>query len=127
MDENLTKSANIGKRAPGDDPKNDTYDIVGPWCFTWNWKQDLSGFSKRLFMTSDPAKVETTSMPLLSAMLKARTTPAEWKVKCRVDRDSELLKMYLLPFGYEIYEFMQQQKKRPVFGVKGCISPKEAD
>ena len=73
-------------------------------------------------MTSDPAKVEKTSMPLLSAMLKARTTPAEWKVKCRVDRDSELLKMYLLPFGYEIYEFMQQQKKRPVFGVKGRIA-----
>ncbi|MBE6397729.1 MAG: DUF4838 domain-containing protein [Lentisphaerae bacterium] len=122
MDENLTKSANIGKRAPNDNPKNDAYDIVGPWCFTWNWKQDLSGFSKRLFMTSDPAEVEKTSMPLLSAMLKARTTPAEWKVKCRVDRDSELLKMYLLPFGYEIYELMQQQKKRPVFGVKGRIA-----
>ena len=122
MDENLTKSSNIGKRAPDDNPKNDAYDIVGPWCFTWNWKLPLSDFSKKLFMTSNPAEVEKTSMPLLTAMLKARTTPAEWKVKCRVDRDSELLKMYLLPFGYEIYEFMQQQKKRPVFGVKGRIA-----
>ena len=129
MDANLVKSTHPGMRAPNDDPKDDGYAKVGPWCQTWNWKMPLTGYAKRLFMTSKAEEVEKTAMPLMEAIMAARASAASWKVKGRVDKDYELLKMYLLSFGYEIYDFKQRQnaKNPPQFSVKGRGTPVEQD
>ena len=129
MDSNLVKSSHPGTRPPNDDPRDDGYAKIGPWCQTWNWKMPLTGYAKRLFMTSNAAEVEKTAMPLMEAMSAARASASDWKVKCRIDKDYELLKMYLLSFGYEIYDFKQRQnaKNPPQFSVKGRGMPVEQD
>ena len=129
MDSNLVKSSHPGTRPPNDDPRDDGYAKIGPWCQTWNWKMPLTGYAKRLFMTSNAAEVEKTAMPLMEAMSAARASASDWKVKCRIDKDYELLKMYLLSFGYEIYDFKQRQnaKTPPQFSVKGRGMPVEQD
>lgn len=131
MDSNLVKSSHPGEKAPNDDPADDRYAKIGPWCTTWNWKMPLTGFAKKLFMTSIAEEVERTAMPLMLAMSEARTESkkSEWIVRCRIDKDYELLKRYLLCFGYEIFDFRQRQnsKATPQFSVKGRGSSVEVD
>ena len=120
MDENLRLSSHPGERNPI--PETGDFVNFGAWCMCWNWKMPLTSWTKRLFRAEKAEDVEKNAMPLITAMYDARRAAAgDWLAQNRVDRDYELLKMYLLSFGYELYEFKQRQypKIPPLFSAKG--------
>jgi hypothetical protein len=106
-DECIRKSSHPGEKSPGDDIANDSPTVSGKWCFAWNWKSPLGRYAERLFMTTSPKQAAKNAVPLIAHLRAARGAAYGTKnieIRERVEKEYDLLKLYLLSFGCEIDE-----------------------
>lgn len=117
-DANVRASSHPGEVSPGDDGAVRAT-AKGKWCYGWNWNMPLGRYAERVFMTDKPSEVEENAMPLLEPLFAARvaaTALRNQEVRNRVEADYDLMRRYLLSFGYELKEALTD---KPVFMRKG--------
>ena len=106
-DECIRKSSHPGEKPSDGDVSGDSPTASGEWCFAWNWKSPLGRYAERLFMTTSPKQAAKNAVPLIAHLRAARDAAygtKDMEIRERVEKEYDLLKLYLLSFGCEIDE-----------------------